>query len=204
MKLYTVPGVCSLSPHVALREAGLPFTLERVDLKNNKRTSGGEDYWAVNPKGYVPALRLDDGSVLTEGAVILQYIADQVPEKRLAPKFGTLERYRLMEWLHFIATELHKGMSVFYQPLASEELRAIFRARLSQRFEHLARAVEKGPWIFGDTFTVADAAAFYVLRAYQHVVKADLAATPALRAYYARLVERPSVKAALAAEDLSP
>lgn len=204
MKLYLVPGVCSLSPHIVLREAGLPFTLERVDLKNNKRTSGGEDYWAVNPKGYVPALRLDDGAVLTEGAAILQYLADQVPEKQLAPAFGTLERYRLIEWLHFIATELHKGMSVFYQPLASEELRAVMRGRLAQRFEHLARAVEPGPWLFGQTFTVADAAAFYVLRAYQHVVKVDLATAPALKAYYARLVARPSVAAALAAEELTP
>jgi glutathione S-transferase-like protein len=122
MKLYFSPGSCSLSPHIALREAGLPFDLERVDLRA-KKTSGGEDYLAINPKGYVPAVLLDDGELLTEGAIIVQYIADQRPELRLAPPQGTPERRRLQEWLHFIATELHKGFGPINNPRASAELR---------------------------------------------------------------------------------
>jgi glutathione S-transferase len=200
MKLYYVPGVCSLSPHIVLREGNFDFQLDRVDVRNGKKTDGGEDYLAVNPKGYVPALKLDNGRVLTEGAVIVQYLADLKPELKLAPPNGTMERLELQEWLHFIATELHKGMGIFYQPSAGEELRAIMRGRLDGRFGYLGKHLSTRPFIMGEQFTVADAYAYYVLRAYQKQVKATLEGP--LAAYYARLAARPSVKAAIEFEKI--
>lgn len=200
LKLFYVPGVCSLSPHIVLREGGFDFALDRVDVRNNKRTDGGEDYLSINPKGYVPALRLDNGRVLTEGAVIVQYLADSKPETQLAPANGTMERLELQEWLHFIATELHKGMSVFYQASAGEELRGIMRGRLDARFGYLSKHLATREFVMGDRFTVVDAYAFYVLRAFQKQVKATLDGP--LANYYARLATRPSVKAALEAEKL--
>jgi glutathione S-transferase len=204
MKLFYVPGVCSIAPHAVLREGGFSFQLEKVDVKNGKRTESGLDYVALNPKGYVPALQLEDGRLLTEVAILIQYLADLRPGSGLAPPNGTPARYELQEWLHFIATELHKGQSVFYQPAATADLKAVFLGRLEARYALLARQVEaKGnQWLFGDTFTVADPYAFFVLRAYQKVVKADLSKTPALAAYYSRLAARPSIAAALAAEAL--
>ena len=200
MKLYYVPGTCSLSPHIVLREGKFDFQLDIVDVRNGKKTGSGEDYVALNPKGYVPALKLDDGRVLTEGAVMVQYLADQKPETKLAPPNGTMERVELQEWLHFIATELHKGMSVFYQPSAGEELRGIMRGRLDGRFAFLSRHLATRAFVMGEQFTVADAYAFYVLRAYQKTVKATLDAP--LAAYYAKLAARPSVKESLEAEKL--
>ncbi|MFT3710845.1 MAG: glutathione transferase GstA [Archangium sp.] len=202
MKLYFVPGVCSMASHIVLREGKFDFQLDRVDVRNNKKTDGGEDYVALNPKGYVPALKLDNGRVLTEGAVIMQYLADQKPETKLAPANGTMERLELQEWLHFIATELHKGMSVFYQASAGEELRGIMRGRLDARFGLLSKHLATHEFIMGDQFTVADAYAFYVLRAFQKQVKATLEGT--LAKYYASLAQRPSVKAALEFEKLEP
>jgi glutathione S-transferase len=200
MKLFYVPGTCSLAPHIVLREAGFSFEHDRVDVRNGKKTDGGEDYLTLNPKGFVPALRLDGGRVLTECAVILQYLADQKPELKLAPPNGTMERVELQEWLNFIATELHKGMSLFYQPTAGEEVRAVFRGRLTHRFGILAAQLAKTPYLMGDSFTVADAYAFYVLWAYQKVVKATLDGP--LAAYFAKLATRPSIKAALEIEKL--
>lgn len=142
MKLYYVPGVCSLCPHIVLREGGFDFTLDLVDVKNGKKTQSGEDYVAINPRGYVPALRLDDGKILHEAAVIVQFLADQKPESNLAPPNGTMARVELQEWLNFISSELHKGMSVFFQPAATEELRAVFKARLNARFGVLAEQVK--------------------------------------------------------------
>jgi glutathione S-transferase len=202
MKLYFVPGVCSMASHIVLREGKFDFQLDRVDVRNNKKTDGGEDYVALNPKGYVPALKLDNGRVLTEGAVIMQYLADQKPETKLAPANGTMERLELQEWLHFIATELHKGMSVFYQPSAGDELRGIMRGRLDARFGLLSKHLATRTFIMGDDFTVADAYAFYVLRAFQKQVKATLDGP--LAKYYAMLAQRPSVKAALEYEKLEP
>jgi glutathione S-transferase len=202
LKLFYVPGVCSIVPHAILREGGFSFQLEKVDVRNGKRTESGLDYVALNPKGYVPALQLEDGRLLTEVAILIQYLADQRPGSGLAPANGTAARYDLQEWLHFIATELHKGQSVFYQPAASEELKAIFRGRLDARYALLAKQVEGKEWLFGETFTVADPYAFFVLRAYQKVIKADLAKMPALAAYYSRLAARPSITAALQAEGL--
>jgi glutathione S-transferase len=199
--LYYSPGACSLSPSIALREAGLPLELVRVDLRA-KKTANGDDYLAISPKGYVPTLRLPDGQILTEGAVMVQYIADQKPETQLAPPPGTFARYRLMEWLNFIATELHKGMSPLYNPTANDEFRKSIKERLALRWNVLASALRQTPFLTGDHFTVADGYACYVLRGWQRSIKEDLARWPELTDYYARLVARPSVAAALAAEGL--
>ena len=198
--LYYTPGACSISPHIALREAGLPFSLEKVDLRA-KKLANGEDYLAVNPKGYVPALRLPDGSVLTEGAVMVQYIADKVPDKQLAPQSG-MERYRLQEWLNFIATELHKGMSPLYNPVANAEYKDALKQRLATRWAYLASGIAQRPFVMGERFTICDGYAYYVMRAWQHSVKEDLARWPELVDYYARLAARPSIAASLEAEGL--
>ncbi|HVV52132.1 MAG TPA: glutathione transferase GstA [Polyangia bacterium] len=198
MKLYFAAHACSLSPHIALREAGLPFELERVDL-GSKRTASGEDFRTVNPKGYVPALKLDDGQVLTEGAVIVQWIADQRPESGLIPPAGGMARYRAQEWLHFIATELHKGFAPLYNKLTPEALRAATREKLAARFAVLAAAVDAHPYLMGPTFTVADGYAFYTLRTWKRLVKPELP-HPGLQAYFDRLLARPAVRAALDAE----
>ena len=198
--LYYTPGTCSISPHIALREAGVDFELSRIDLKNRK-TANGSDWLAINPKGYVPALQLPDGQVLTEGAVMLQYIADLAPAKHLLPPAGTLERLRVQEWLHFIATELHKGASPLYNPLAGEEYKQQLREqRLAARWKILADGLGDRPYLYGNGFTVADAYAFYVLRAWQHAHKQTLDRWPNLARYYRQLAERPSIAAALAAE----
>ena len=173
MKLYFASNACSLSPHIALRESGLPFELERVDLKT-KRTASGEDFLTVNPKGYVPALKLDDGQILTEGAVIVQWIGDQRPETGLIPPAGTMARYRVQEWLHYIATELHKGFAPLYGKLTPEEVKAAAREKLATRFAFLAAAVETQPYLMGQTFTVADGYAFYTLRSWKRVVRPEL------------------------------
>lgn len=198
--LYFAPGACSLAPNVALREAGLPFELARVDLRQ-KKLATGEDYLAINPKGYVPALRLPDGTLLTEAAVMLQYVADQAPDARLAPPPGSRERYRLQEWLNFIATELHKGSSPLYNPTANDELKISLRTRLAARWQHLADTLKEGGFLMG-SFGVADAYAFYVLRAWQRAHQQSLEPWPALADYYKRLVARPAVAAALASEGL--
>lgn len=202
MKLYYVPGVCSLSPHIALREAQLPFQLDRIDLKAGKKTQSGASYLAINPKGYVPALELDDGQVLTEGAVIVQYVADLKPESKLAPPNGTMARVRLQEWLHFIGTELHKNMSPLYQAKATDEFKAAWREnKILPRLEFLARSLEGRPFLMGDTFTVADIYAYYCLRAWTgSTLKGDLSKWPVLGDYRARIEARPAVQAALAAE----
>ena len=198
MKLYFASNACSLSPHIALRESGLPFQLERVDLKT-KRTASGEDFLTLNPKGYVPALRLDDGQILTEGAVIVQWIADQRPETGLMPPAGTMARYRVQEWLHYIATELHKGFAPLYGKLTSEEVKTAAREKLVARFAFLAAAVQAQPYLMGQTFTVADGYAFYTLRVWKRVVRPELP-SPALQPYFERILARPAVIAALDAE----
>lgn len=197
--LYYTPGACSISPHIALRESGLPFELAKVDLRA-KKLADGSDYLAVSPKGYVPLLKLPDGQILSEGAIMVQYIADQVPDKRLIAPAGTMERYRQMEALHFIGTELHKATSPLYNALANDDYKTQLKNRLAQRwgvFEGMLR----GEYLFGD-FTVVDGYAFYVLRAWQRTIKEDLARWPKLGDYYARLAKRPSVVAALEAEGL--
>ena len=199
MKLYYSPGACSLAPHIVLREAGLKFDLEKVDLAA-KKTESGEDYYAVNPKGYVPAVKLDDGTVLTEVGVILQHIADARPRRGLAPKPKTPERYKLMEWLNFTATEIHKGISDFFNPAMTPEWRQAKLDRLGKRFDYLEKALGANQYLMGE-FSVADAYLFTVLRwTDRHQI--DLARWPNIQAFRARIAERNTVKKAMKTEGL--
>jgi glutathione S-transferase len=200
MKLYFSPGACSMSPHIALREAGLSFDLVKVDL-GTKLTADGTDFMAINAKGYVPVLELDDGSVLTEGPAIVQYIADQAPASKLAPAAGTLERYRLMEWLNYITSEMHKSFSPLFNPKASAELKAMVREALAQRFDYLSTQLQGKSFLMGDTFTVADGYLFTVL-GWTKPTHIDLEKWPVLSAYTKQISARPAVRAAMQAEGL--
>jgi glutathione S-transferase len=200
MKLYYSPGACSLSPHIVLLEAGLNFTAEKVDLKS-KKTESGVDFTTVNSKGAVPALIMDDGKLLTEGAAIVQYLADQSPQSGLAPANGTLERYRLIELLNYIASEIHKGYSPLWNPAITPEAKAAALANLDKKFTFLTAQLGDKPYLLGDTFTVADAYLFTVLSWSSHV-GVDLAKWHALTAYLARVGHRPKVQEALKAEGL--
>jgi glutathione S-transferase len=199
MKLYFSPGACSLHPHIALREAGIPFELVRVDLRAHKLAGGGEDYYGVNPKGYVPLLELDDGTRLTEGAVIDQYVADRNPEAGLIPRAGTLERYRAQEWLNFIAAEIHKQFSPLFYPTTPEETKVQQRQRIAGRFDLVEKTLAKQPYLLGDGFTVADAYLFNMLR-WTEFTGMDRSKWPSLVAFFDRVSQRPAVQAALAAE----
>lgn len=198
MKLYYSPGACSLSPHIVAREAGIDVQLVKVDLKT-KRTEDGADFFAVNPKGYVPALVLDDGQVLTEGPAVVQYLADLVPEKQLAPAAGSMARYRLMEWLNFISTELHKGFSPLFNPAMPAEAKKLTLERLVSRFDYLETQLQSSGYLLGSQFTVADAYLFTILR-WSTMFELDLSRWLAIEAYFKRVSERPAVQAALAAE----
>jgi glutathione S-transferase len=200
MKLYFAPGACSLSPHIVLREAGLPFDLEKVSL-SKKQTAGGADFSTVNPKGYVPALHLDDGEILTEGPAIVQYLADRKPETHLAPAAGTMARYRLQEWLSFIGTELHKQYSPLFNSKSPDETKTIQREYLARRIAFVAHSLTGKPYLMGDHFTVADAYLFTVLR-WSKLVGVDLGAWPVIGEYLERVAARPAVHAALEAEGL--
>ena len=200
MKLYYSPGACSLSPHIVLRESGLPFEAEKVDIRA-KKTESGQDYWAINPKGYVPALRLDDGTVLTEGPAIVQYIADKAPQAHLAPANGTLERYRLQEWLNFLSTEIHKTFSPLFSSTYPEDLKKANREKLGDRFKLLDAHLQKHAFLMGDQFSVADAYLFTLLN-WCGWTQVDLGPWQHLRAYQGRVGERPHVKEALKAEGL--
>ncbi|NMG45831.1 glutathione transferase GstA [Aromatoleum toluvorans] len=200
MKLFLKPGACSLSPHIVLEEAGLKYETETVDLQT-KVTGSGQDYTKTNPKGYVPALLLDNGELLTEGPAIVQYLADQVPEKKLAPPNGTPERYRLQSWLTFIGTELHKTFSPFFNPATPDAWKTICRANLDRRFGYIAEQLTGKDYLMGTDFSVADAYLFTVL-GWAKYVDIDLAKWPALAAYQARVAARPSVTAAMKAEGL--
>ena len=196
MKLYFSPGACSLHPFITLEEAGVPFDPVRVDLRAHK-TKDGADFYAINPKGYVPVLELDDGTRLTEGAVIDQYVADKKPETKLLPPAGTIERYRVQEWLNFIASEIHKAFTpLFGQDEAAKEPA---RARVGKRFDFVAQSLGSKPYLTGDTFTVADGYLFNMLR-WTHFTGIDLGKWPSLAAFFARVEARPAVQATLAAE----
>jgi glutathione S-transferase len=199
MKLYYSPGTCSLSPHIVLLESGLPFTTESVDIRT-KKTAAGADYVAINSKGAVPALQLDNGEVLTEGAAITQYIADAKPEAGLAPAAGTLERYRLIEMLNYIASEVHKSFSPLFNPKASSDWKASALAALNTKFDWLNGFLGGKAYLLGDTFSVADAYLFTVLR-WAPKFKIDLGQWPVLAAYQARVGERPHVQEAIKAEE---
>lgn len=200
MQLYYAPKACSLVPHIVLRAAGLPFDLVKVDFATGKKLPDGRPLSDVSPKGYVPALVLDDGQLLTENQVMQRYIADLAPEKNLAPKPGTMERVRLEETMNFLATELHKGTSVFFSADAPESYKAAITKRLETRLAMMGEMLAGKKFLMGDTFTVADAYAFWCLGICAFVAKMDLAQWPAVDAYYKRLGEVPAVKDAVAAE----
>lgn len=200
MKLYYSPGACSLSPHIALHEAGLAFTPVLASTKSHK-LQDGSDYYEINPLGYVPLLELDDGTRLREGPAIVQYIADQVPASGLAPAFGTMARYRLMEWLNFITSELHKGFSPLFTPGMPDEAKAMARARLVDRLTWVDGQLAGKTWLMGETFTVADAYLFTVA-GWGKYVGVDIAPLTNLSAYLGRVAARPAVQDALKAEGL--
>jgi glutathione S-transferase len=198
MKLYLAPFACSLASHISLREAGIDFEPIKVDLRS-KKTAKGDDYLAINPKGYVPALQLDNNEVLTENAAVLQYIADRKPEKKLAPAPSSPERYRLQEWLAFINSELHKSFSPLFNPAAHEVQKQAAKELIAKRFAFLQTALAPGQFLMGDEFTVADAYLFTVLSWVAHV-GIDINQWPAIKSYHDHIVARPSVVAALQAE----
>ena len=200
MKLYYSPGACSLSPHIALRAVGAEFELVRVDTRT-KKLLNGDDFLAINPKGYVPTLELDDGEILTEGPAIVQYIADHHPDAHLAPENGTMARTRLQEWLNFITTELHKQYSPLFSASSSEEVKAAQRAMISRRIEYVAAQLGHRPFLLGETYSVADGYLFTVLR-WSKWVNIDLSPWPVIVAYMARVAALPAVHAAMAAEGL--
>ncbi|KAG4069596.1 hypothetical protein HA402_003251 [Bradysia odoriphaga] len=189
MKLFYKAGACSLSPHIVLREAGLDFTAEKVDLAH-KKTESGADYLAINPKGQVPALVLDDGSLLTEGVAIVQYLADRVPDRNLIPAAGTLSRYHAIEWLNYVATELHKGFSPLFNPKTPDEYKAIARDKLASQFSYLDSVLEKQHYLLGQRFSVADAYLFTVLR-WAKALQFDLTKHAHLTAYFDRVSGSP-------------
>jgi glutathione S-transferase len=199
MKLFYSPGSCSLSPHIVLRELDLPFTLEQVYFAT-KRTASGEDYLAVNPKGYVPALQLDDGEILTEGPAITQYLADAYAPGVLAPPSGTVERARVNAWLHFIGTELHKPFGPLFDPDASSDARAAATATLGRNFGLVERALADGrPFLTGESVVLPDIYLF-VVQTWAPMTGFDMDALPRLIALCRRVADRPSVREALEAE----
>ena len=200
MKLYYAPAACSLSPHIVLREAGLPFELVKVSTKTHQLADGG-DFYAINSKGYVPVLEWDDGERLTEGPAIVQWIADQAPASGLAPAAGTRERARLQEWLNFITSEIHKGFTPLFMPTASDEMKAAAKAAVERRLAWVEQQLEGRDYLLGQQFSVADAYLFTVASWGQYV-GIDVKQWPRLAAYLGRVAARPAVQAALQAEGL--
>ncbi|KRA18535.1 glutathione transferase GstA [Acidovorax sp. Root568] len=200
MKLYYSPGACSLSPHIALQEAGLAYTPVLASTKSHK-LQDGTDYYTINALGYVPVLELDNGERLREGPAIVQYIADQVLDKQLAPANGTLARYRLQEWLTFIGTELHKGFSPLFNPATPEEYKPMVRERLLQRLQWVDGQLAGKQYLMGDQFTVADGYLFTVTN-WTQPTKLDISGLANLAAYRERVGARPAVQAAMKAEGL--
>ena len=200
MKLYYSPGACSLSPHIVLRESGLPFTPVMASTKTHK-LADGTDYYTINPKGYVPLLELDDGQRLSEGPAIVQYIADQVPQKKLAAAWGSMERYRQIEWLNFIGTELHKTIGALFNPALPEEAKAQARTKGASRLEWVNQQLEGKQYLMGDAFSVPDAYLFTVAN-WTKFVDIDISALKNLGAFMGRMAARPAVQEALRAEGL--
>ena len=201
MKLYFTPGTCSLSPHIVLRELGEKFDLVKVDL-GAKKTETGDDYTKVNPKGYVPALELKQGEVLTEGPAIVQYLADGAKATELLPPAGTMERYRAMEWLNFITAELHKAFGSLFNKSLNEEARRSVIDRLSNRFAFLDKHLAANKYLLGNAFSVADAYCFTCLR-WTKGLGIDLSRWTHLADYFNRIGERPTVRDAMKAEGLA-
>ena len=200
MKLYYSPGACSLSPHIVLREAGLPFDLEQVDVRGKKTKDGG-DFFQINPKGQVPVLKLDDGEVLTEGPAVVQFIADKAPGSKLIPAAGSRERYRVLEWLNYITSELHKNFSPLFRPNTPDDYKTIARENLASRFGFVDKQLAGKQYLTGGEFTVADAYLF-VMTNWATVQKIDLAQWPNVLAFRERVLARPKVQEAMKAEGL--
>ncbi|MCG1030615.1 glutathione transferase GstA [Bacillus amyloliquefaciens] len=200
MKLFYKPGACSLASHITLRESGKDFTLNGVDLMQ-KRLENGDDFFAVNPKGQVPALQLEDGTLLTEGVAIMQYLADSVADRQLLAPAGTIARYKTIEWMNYIATELHKGFTPLFRPDTPEEYKPTVRALLEKKLQYVNDSLKDDQWICGPRFTIADAYLFTVLR-WARAVKLNMEGLSHIDAYMARMAERPAVAAALEAEGL--
>jgi glutathione S-transferase len=200
MKLYYAPGTCSLASHIAAREAGIELDLVKVDIRG-KRTEAGEDFLAINPKGYVPALRLDDGQLLTEGTAITQYLADLAPQSGLAPANGSIARYQLQSMLGYINSELHKNYGPLFNPAIGADARAERIEALQRRYQLIEAQLEAGPYLDGELFSIADAYLFVVTR-WASMLKVDLSAFPNLAAFQVRVAARPAVQAAMRAEGL--
>ncbi len=200
MKLFYRPGASSLSAHIVLREAGLDFTIEKVDLVSH-RTEHGEDYLALNPKGQVPALLLDDGTVLTEVVAIVQYLADRVPDRHLIPPAGTLSRYQALEWLNYVASELHKSLGALFESHTPDDYKAQLRQQIEKKLFYLDRELADQDFLLGTRFTVADAYLFTMLT-WVKALAFDLSSAPAVAHYFSRVGARPAIVAALAAEGL--
>ena len=201
MKLFYAPGACSHAPHILLREAGLDFSIEKVDLAT-KKTETGVDFKTINPHGYVPALQLDNGAVVTEVAVINQYIADRVPAKKLAPANGTPERYTLQSWLNFISSEVHKQLGAMFNPAVPEEYKTIVKEKLATRFETINAHLSKQAFLLGESFTAPDAYLYTVLN-WAKYFAIDLAKWPAIKSFMERVAARPSAQEAAKAEGLA-
>lgn len=201
MKLFYAPSACSMAPHIVAREAGIDLELIKVDIPAKKTAAGG-DYWKINFKGYVPTLELDNGEELTEASVICQYLADQKAESGLAPKAGTMERYRLMEWLNFVAAELHKQFGALFNPKYTPEMREVQLAVIGRRLKPLEEKLAGRQYLMGDRFSVADAYAFTVLN-WHKPLKIDLSPWPNIKAYYERIGKRPKVQETMKAEGLA-
>jgi glutathione S-transferase len=201
MKLYFAPGACSLSPHIVLRETGANFELEQVN-NQEKKTKAGKDYWTVNPKGQVPCLELDNGEKLTEGPVIVQYVADQKATTGLAGAAGTMERYRIQEWLNFITSELHKTFGPMFRPTTPDAYKDLSRENLGKRFDWVDKQLAGKQYLMGDKFSIADAYMFTVLR-WSPRVNIDTSKWPNIKAYMDRVAARPKVQEALKAEGLA-
>lgn len=201
MQLYFSPGACSLASHITALEAGIPVKLERADTKTKKLVDGS-DYYAVNSKGAVPALKLDDGQVLTEGVAIMQFLADQKPESKLVPAAGTLERYRVQEWLNFITSEVHKGYSPLWNPNADPKVKEYALGNLEKKLDWIDGQLGSKKYLTGETFTVADAYLFTVTN-WSFFLGMNLDKWPALKEFHARVAARPKVQEALEAEGLN-
>ncbi len=200
MKLYYAPGACSLASHIVLKEAGLDFTIDKVDT-STKRTAEGKDFLAISPNGYVPALEIEPGLVLTEGPAILQLLADKAPAAQLAPSAGTLERYQLQSWLNFITSEIHKAFSPLFKPQMPADAKALFVEQLGQRFDVLERHLAQNDYLMGERYSIADAYLF-VTTNWAGYLGISLEKWTALNAFRARVAARPAVQAAMAAEGL--
>lgn len=201
MKLFYKPGACSLASHITLRESGMDFSLVGVDLAK-KLLENGEDFWQVNPKGQVPALLLDDNTLLTEGVAIMQYIADTKADRQLLAPAGSITRYKTLEWLNYIATELHKGFTPLFRPDTPEDYKPTVRALLEKKLSYVDSVLKDSEWISGNRFTIADAYLFTVLR-WARAVKLEMGGLKNIEAYMARMAARPAVAAAMAAEGIS-